>query len=200
MRCAHEYDQEIDRGLSADLAALRVTLQELHAPGADERTLIAALRMRRAAAGALDVPPDRLAAGLEPSTRRVRTHGARSRPRLRSPQSRWCSRCASSWVAMVAPADSPASQAAPPAAPAPAFAGAFQPLAFSPGLSASQSYSVVRVRIPLTALAPGHAAPPDATIEADLLVGEDGLASAYSFQQGDTLFVSTASNEIGEGR
>jgi hypothetical protein len=56
------------------------------------------------------------------------------------------------------------------------------------------------VRIPLTALTPGHSAPPDATIEADLLVGEDGLASGIRFNRADTLFVSTVSNEIGERR
>ena len=194
-------DQELDRGLSADLAALRSTLRELHAPGADERTLIAALRTRRAAAGALDVPPDQVPAAAA----RTR-HAAHVRA--------WRALAAAAALAAVtavltlrverggdvAPADSPASQVASTAAPAPALASAFQPLAFSPGLSASQSYSVVRVRIPLTALTPGHSAPPDATIEADLLVGEDGLASGIRFNRADTLFVSTVSNEIGERR
>jgi hypothetical protein len=67
-------------------------------------------------------------------------------------------------------------------------------------LSPSQSYSVVRVRIPLTALAPGYSAPPGVTIEADLLVGEDGLASGIRFDTADTLFVSTVSTGMGERR
>jgi hypothetical protein len=68
---------------------------------------------------------------------------------------------------------------------------AFQPLLSAPGLSSS-SYSVVRVRIPLSALAlvPGTAQ--DGTIEADLLVGEDGLARAIRFNEADALVVSTA--------
>jgi hypothetical protein len=57
----------------------------------------------------------------------------------------------------------------------------------------------VRVRIPLTALTPSHSAPPDATVEADLLVGEDGLASGIRFNKEDTLFVSTVS-QSGERR
>jgi 2-polyprenyl-6-methoxyphenol hydroxylase-like FAD-dependent oxidoreductase len=48
----------------------------------------------------------------------------------------------------------------------------------------------VRVRIPLSALSPGT--PSGATIEADLLVGEDGLASGIRFSPADTVFVSTA--------
>jgi hypothetical protein len=69
--------------------------------------------------------------------------------------------------------------------------GAFQPLLNSPGLSSS-SYSVVRVRIPLSAFAVVPGTQQDGMIEADLLVGEDGLARGIRFHEADTLLVSTA--------
>jgi hypothetical protein len=68
---------------------------------------------------------------------------------------------------------------------------AFQPLLNSPGLS-SASYSVVRVRIPLSAFAVVPGAPQDGMIEADLLVGEDGLARGIRFNEADALLVSSA--------
>jgi hypothetical protein len=68
---------------------------------------------------------------------------------------------------------------------------AFQPLLNSPGLSSS-SYSVVRVRIPLSAFAVVPGTQPDGTIEADLLVGEDGLARGIRFPEADAVLVSTA--------
>jgi hypothetical protein len=69
--------------------------------------------------------------------------------------------------------------------------GAFQPLMNSPALSSS-SYSVVRVRIPLSALALVPGTEEDGTIEADLLVGDDGLARAIRFNEADALRVATA--------
>ena len=66
---------------------------------------------------------------------------------------------------------------------------AFQPLLSSPGLSSS-SYSVVRVRIPLSAFAVVPGTVQDGSIEADLLVGEDGLARAIRFNEADALLVS----------
>jgi hypothetical protein len=192
---------EVDRGLAADLCALRGALRDVRASDADERSLMAALRARRAAAEAASaaaaVPvraarrwraPFALAAGAAlAAVTAVLT--------LRVEQGSGPALPASSAVS-----DAPASpRSNAPVAP-PDFTGAFQPLAFSSGLSVSQSYSVVRVRIPLTALTPGYAAPLDATIEADLLVGEDGLASGIRFNRADTLFVSTASNERGEPR
>jgi hypothetical protein len=69
---------------------------------------------------------------------------------------------------------------------------AFQPLLNSPGLSPSSSYSVVRVRIPLSAFALVPGSEQDGTIEADLLVGEDGLARAIRFDEADALVVSVA--------
>jgi hypothetical protein len=75
--------------------------------------------------------------------------------------------------------------------PEPLAVNAFQPLLSAPGLS-SPSYSVVRVRIPLSALALVPGTEQDGTIEADLLVGEDGLARAIRFNESDALLVSTA--------
>jgi len=75
---------------------------------------------------------------------------------------------------------------------APAVVGAFQPLLSSPGLSASASYSVVRVRIPLSAFAAVPGTVQGGTIEADLLVGEDGLARAIRFNEADLVPVSVA--------
>ena len=69
---------------------------------------------------------------------------------------------------------------------------AFQPLLNSPGLSPSSSYSVVRVRIPLSAFALVPGTEQGGTIEADLLVGEDGLARAIRFEGADALVVSVA--------
>ena len=84
----------------------------------------------------------------------------------------------------------PALATEPP--PAAAVVTAFQPLLNSPGLSPSSSYSVVRVRIPLSAFALVPGSEQDGTIEADLLVGEDGLARAIRFDEADALVVSVA--------
>jgi hypothetical protein len=195
---------EVDRGLVADLAALRGALREVHASEADEGRLIAALHARRAV---------RLT-----GTRAEHAPAATERTawRGRTPFALAAAAAVAAVTAMLtlrveqggvpelarsaAPPDTPASAAPVESADPPDHAGAFQPLAFSSGLSASQSYSVVRVRIPLTALTPGYAVPLDATIEADLLVGEDGLASGIRFNNADTLFVSTGSSEMGESR
>ena len=69
--------------------------------------------------------------------------------------------------------------------------GAFQPLLSSPGLPSS-SYNVVRVRIPLSAFAVVPGTAQGGTIEADLLVGEDGLARAIRFNEADLTQVSVA--------
>jgi hypothetical protein len=69
---------------------------------------------------------------------------------------------------------------------------AFQPLLNSPKLSPASSYSVVRVRIPLSAFALVPGTEESGTIEADLLVGEDGLARAIRFDEADASLVSVA--------
>jgi len=72
---------------------------------------------------------------------------------------------------------------------------AFQPLMYSPGFSPTASYSVVRVRIPLASLAlvPGTTA--DGMIEAELLVGEDGLARGIRFNPAAALLATAATEE-----
>jgi hypothetical protein len=87
------------------------------------------------------------------------------------------------------PVPAPVANEAPPRELLPV--GAFQPLMNSPGL-ASSSYSVLRVRIPLSALALVPGTEQDGTIEADLLVGDDGLARAIRFNEANALRVATA--------
>ncbi len=65
----------------------------------------------------------------------------------------------------------------------------FKPLLYGPAISPSAAYSVVRVRIPLSSLAI-HAVGTDGTIEADVLVGEDGLASGIRFDTASTLLTA----------
>jgi hypothetical protein len=65
---------------------------------------------------------------------------------------------------------------------------------YSPAFSPSASYSVVRVRIPLSSFALVQGSELDGTVEADLLVGEDGIARGIRFNETDTLFVSQASD------
>jgi hypothetical protein len=86
----------------------------------------------------------------------------------------------------------PATAAAATREAEPSAVGAFQPLLSSPGLSPSSSYSVVRVRIPLSAFAVVPGSQQDGSIEADLLVGEDGLARAIRFNEADASRVSVA--------
>ncbi|HUQ52672.1 MAG TPA: hypothetical protein VM692_10665, partial [Gammaproteobacteria bacterium] len=88
------------------------------------------------------------------------------------------------------PAEVPLAAEAPQAQPL--VASAFQPLLNAPGLSPSLSYNVVRVRIPLSALALVPGTQEGGTIEADLLVGEDGLARGIRFAGADTMLVSVA--------
>jgi hypothetical protein len=192
-------DHEFDRDLRADLGALRGALQEVRAAELDEQRLLVAVRARRAAAGQA-VPA------------RGRAAAPRAAQRARAPLALAAAAAFAAVTAMITLRVGPGPErpAASAATDAPAFgaaaasaadgADAFRPLAFSSGLSAGQSYSVVRVRIPVTALAPGYAASPDATIEAELLVGEDGLASGIRFNRDDTLFVSAPSNDSGEHR
>lgn len=168
-----------DSALTSDLSALRAALRGVHAPPDDEVALRAALWVRRQAA---QTPP---------------------RARHRARVAALAAAAALGAVAVLSfmllragpndpgvRGDTPRESVSPLASADRSATTAFQPLAFTPALSASQSYSVVRVRIPLAALAPGHVAPTDATIEADLLLGEDGLARGIRFDSADTLFVA----------
>jgi hypothetical protein len=93
------------------------------------------------------------------------------------------------WVALTRDATlvSEAPQAGAPSEPV-----VFQPLLYAPSFSPDRSYRVVRVRIPLSALALGQSAEPGVTIEADVLVGDDGLASGIRFDPEDTLLITAS--------
>ena len=70
----------------------------------------------------------------------------------------------------------------------------FHPLPFSPGVSPGASYSVVRVRIPVSSFPVGYTAEPYASVEADLLLGPDGIPAAIRFVDPDEVFVTAAAD------
>jgi hypothetical protein len=78
-----------------------------------------------------------------------------------------------------------AERSAPPLVVAP-----FQPLLNAPAFSPDASYTLVRVRIPLASFALVPGSEQDGTVEADLLVGEDGLARGIRFTPADALLAS----------
>jgi hypothetical protein len=82
----------------------------------------------------------------------------------------------------------PSQAVVPPAAPI--VVNAFQPLLNAPRLSSASSYSVMRVRIPVSAFAMVPGSEQGGTIEADLLVGEDGLARGIRFIEADAWLAS----------
>ena len=65
--------------------------------------------------------------------------------------------------------------------------GAFQPLMYGPGFSPAASYSVVRVRMPASALALSYVSDGRGVVEADILIGEDGLPTAIRFAPTEAL-------------
>ena len=165
--------------LQAELAQLRAALRTVEAPALDEASLRAQFRERAAAARARTPRPSAPAArGGSPSP---------PRPPSCSP---WAVCWRPSCCAVSGPRPFPSRHEAPEAARS--TVAAFQPLLNSPGLSPSSSYSVVRVRIPLSAFAVVPGTAQGGTIEADLLVGEDGLAHAIRFNEADALLVSVA--------
>ena len=164
-----------DDRLRGDLAQLRAALRSLEAPELDEAAVRAQFRTaveqrtRRALAGRGGWRVHLAAAAVV-----VLAVGAALTAVL---------------VRVETPAPVPAAAST---APAPGGFGAFQPLLNSPGLSSATSYSVVRVRIPLSAFALVPGTEEDGSIEADLLVGEDGLARAIRFNDADARSVSVA--------
>jgi len=183
-------DTRDDGALEADLASLRAALREARAPDGGEAALLAAYRARLAAR----------APGLGAAAAAAPRSG-----RARAPYALAAAALLAAVTALVAlrlerpERGSPAARAVDAREPAEP-AAAFRPLAFARGVSAAESYSVVRVRLQLPASVPGAGASPDASIEADLLVGEDGLARAIRFDDADTLFVATVPKESGERR
>jgi hypothetical protein len=174
-----------ERRLSAELDDLKRALRGLRAPPPAAATL-AAVRARCAA---------------------LRAEGGRPARRPRVPLA------AAATIAVVAMAalvgvtvrrDLPVDgfgpgAAAPPAAGAledraAADSAAFRPLLGSAGISPGESYSVVRVRIPLASLAPAQDSRLGGSIEADLLVGEDGLAAGIRFGSADVSYAAASPN------
>ena len=181
-----------DAALHADLAALRGALRELRAPDDREAALLAAYRARLGARASELAPP---AAATTSHARRAR------RPLALAAAALLAVAAVTALVSARVERAAPRAVAAVDGVPeTPKPTTAFRPLAFARGVSASESYSVVRVRIQLATFVAGAGAPSDAAIEADLLVGEDGLARAIRFDSADTLFVSTVTNESGETR
>jgi hypothetical protein len=160
----------------AELAALRAALGKLETPPLDETAVRAAFRTARAAAAHPALKPHKTArlALAAAAALALAAVGALGIVSLGGDDA--------------APALTAAAPAAPPS-PA-ATVVAFQPLQNSSGLMPSASYSVVRVRIPLASLVLVPGTEEDGTIEAELLVGEDGLARGIRFLQSDALLVS----------
>jgi hypothetical protein len=163
--------------LQSDLAQLRTALRALEPPEVDE----AALRAR---------------------FREMQQQRAQNAVAERSSRFRLAAAAAvvlalgGILAAVVLRGEHPASVLVPVAAETPVAApvpvSAFQPLPNSTSLSPSSSYNVVRVRIPLSAFAVVPGTQQGGSIEADLLVGEDGLARAIRFNEADALLVSVA--------
>jgi hypothetical protein len=162
--------------LQAELAQLRAALRSVEGLPPDEEALRAQFRALR----------------LADLKRTAAEHGGRRRLPLAAAAAVVLAVAAA--LAALLPLDDGAepAAAAAPRDEAPAIVGAFQPLLHSPGLPPSEAYSVVRVRIPLSALAVVPGTTESGTIEADLLVGEDGLARAIRFDEADAMLVSVA--------
>jgi hypothetical protein len=174
-----EQDSARSQSLDADLAALRAALRAVEAPAPDE----AALRMQFRDAA------------RQRAITRTAPRGGGSR---RLPLAAAAAVVLAIGVGIGAlalrrerPAEEPVARVVPGDATQPAV-GAFQPLLDSPRLSPSASYSVVRVRIPLSAFAVVPGTMQEQSIEADLLVGEDGLARGIRFDEADAALVSVA--------
>jgi hypothetical protein len=164
--------------LQAELAQLRAALRAIEAPPIEEAALRA--RFREAERKQAQIAPVERAGG----SRRLPLAAAAAV--VLAVGGAWTVVALRSERPVPVPVAAEAPEAAPEAV------GAFQPLLSSPGLSASASYNVVRVRIPLSAFAAVPGTVQGGTIEADLLVGEDGLARAIRFNEADASLVSVA--------
>ncbi|HVY66391.1 MAG TPA: hypothetical protein VHH11_16345 [Gammaproteobacteria bacterium] len=157
-----------------ELAELRAALRALPAPRVDDAAVRRAFRDRRRE---LD------AARAVARRRRARVHAALAAA---------IAFVAVGGVVRFVVSQSPQRSQAPQS-DAPAAVAAFQPLLYAPEVAPGAAYSVVRVRIPLSSLTLLPAAGADGMIEADLLVGEDGLARGIRFDGAGALPVSQAS-------
>jgi hypothetical protein len=173
-------------GLQAELAQLRAALRSVEAPALDEAILRARFRDARLR------EPGLRDTGNKRSRNAERAGGLRRLPLAAAAAVVLAVGGLLAVVALRSERAGPVPVAVETAGVQPAAVGAFQPLQSSPGLSASASYSVVRVRIPLSAFAAVPGTVQGGTIEADLLVGEDGLARAIRFNEADASLVSVA--------
>lgn len=172
-------DRERDsHHLPADLAELRAALHAMQAPAPDEAVLRDRFR---------DV-----AQRAKQAARGPRMTGTSWHRRAAAAVVVLAVGAALAAVALRVERPEPAPVASEAAESAPVAIGAFQPLMHSPGLSSAASYSVVRVRIPLSAFALVPGTEDSGTIEAELLVGEDGLARAIRFDEADASVMSVA--------
>lgn len=179
-----------EASLSGELAALRAALREVRAPD-DEPALLRAARARAAARGVAREPR---------AVRQTILAAARARRPLGLAAAAGVAAIAVLAALRIERADrvtlssraTTSVMALPAAAAAHNVRPVFRPIAFPSRFSPGESYSVVRVRLELATFAPGAGAP-DASIEADLLVGEDGLARAIRFDSADILPVYSAS-------
>jgi hypothetical protein len=167
-----------DNRLQAELAQLKAALRGVEAPPPDDAVLRARFReaQRRRAQ----------------SVARDRAGGLRRLPLAAAAAVVLAVGGALVAVALRGDRPVPAPVAATPPAAVTRVVGAFQPLQSSRSLSPSAAYSVVRVRIPISAFAVVPGTEQNGTVEADLLVGEDGLARAIRFNDADALLVSVA--------
>jgi hypothetical protein len=166
-----------DNRLEAELAQLRAALRDVEAPLPDDAALRARFReaQRRRAQ----------------TVARERAGGSRRLPLAAAAAVVLAVGGVLAAVVLLGERAAPAPVATEAPVKAPSAVSAFQPLLRAPGLSSS-SYSVVRVRIPLSAFAVVPGTEQDGSIEADLLVGEDGLARAIRFNEADALLLSVA--------
>jgi hypothetical protein len=164
--------------MQADFAQLRAALRNVEAPPVDEAAL---RKLFRAAARQREQAAD----GAQRAAGSWRVHFAAAAVVVLA--------VGAVFASLLLRVEPPAPPTLAAETPRPELlpVSAFQPLSHSPGLSSS-SYSVVRVRIPLSAFAMVPGAPQDGMIEADLLVGEDGLARGIRFPEADTMLVSVA--------
>ncbi len=195
--------------LSSELSALRSALRELRAPD-DEPVLRSALRARAAARvgtrepsaarpkvlagarGRVAYTRRRLALAAAAAVAGIVALGVFLAERVeRAGRAEHAGRAEQVERLAASSRGTDAATAAAATAGVPDVRPAFRPISFPRGFSPTESYSVVRVRLELASMAPGAGAP-NAAIEADLLVGEDGLARAIRFDSADTLPVYAA--------